>query len=201
MAASLANASRGSETGGTINRILSNSRYLDNGGRQSFLGTSTARSFTLGKLEHAKLLQSALNGRMKGHTVPQQMSPPGGAPAYCWNDECSSGADDESYYGMSLLQLGEHGRPYCHNCIAENPTLVEPPHGTEDLTVAPESWDELSSIQLDTRHDFLTSQQQSVDSMVKYEPWDDAKHSESTEWRPNPDNGLDYDASGHTTLR
>ena len=82
----------------------------------------------LGKLEHAKLLQSALNGRMKGHTVPQQMSPPGGAPTYCWNDECSSGVEGESYYGTSLLQLGENGRPYCHNCIAENPTLVEPPN-------------------------------------------------------------------------
>ena len=91
MASSLINAPRGGETGGTINRILSNSRYLNNGGRQSFLGTSTATSFSLGKLEHAKLLQSALNGRMKGHTVPQQMSPPGGAPTYCWNDECSSG--------------------------------------------------------------------------------------------------------------
>ena len=91
MASSLINAPRGGETGGTINRILSNSRYLNTGGRQSFLGTSTATSFSLGKLEHAKLLQSALNGRMKGHTVPQQMSPPGGAPTYCWNDECSSG--------------------------------------------------------------------------------------------------------------
>ena len=128
MASSLNNALRGGETGGTINRILSNSRYLNNGGRQSFLGTSTATSFSLGKLEHAKLLQSALNGRMKGHTVPQQMAPPGGAPTYCWNDECSSGVEGESYYGTSLLQLGEHGRPYCHNCIAENPTLVEPPN-------------------------------------------------------------------------
>ena len=74
MAASLIKTSHGGETGGTINRILSNSRYLDNGGRQSFLGTSTTRSFTLRKLEHAKLLQSALNGRMKGHTTPQLMA-------------------------------------------------------------------------------------------------------------------------------
>ena len=59
MASSLINAPRGGETGGTINRILSTSRYLNTGGRQSFLGTSTATSFSLGKLEHAKLLQSA----------------------------------------------------------------------------------------------------------------------------------------------
>ena len=74
MASSLINAPRGGETGGTINRILSTSRYLNTGGRQSFLGTSTATSFSLGKLEHAKLLQSALNGRMKGHNVPQLRS-------------------------------------------------------------------------------------------------------------------------------
>ena len=108
MASPLINASRGSETGGSINRILSNSRYLNTGGRQSFLGTSTATSFSLGKLEHAKLLQSALNGRMKGHTVPQKMAPPGGAPAYCWNDNCSSGVEGESYYGTwgGVVPLG-----------------------------------------------------------------------------------------------
>ena len=44
MASSLINAPRGGETGGTINRILSTSRYLNTGGRQSFLGTSTASS-------------------------------------------------------------------------------------------------------------------------------------------------------------
>ena len=60
MASSLINAPRGGETGSTINRILSTSRYLNTGGRQSFLGTSTATSFSLGKLEHAKLPQSAL---------------------------------------------------------------------------------------------------------------------------------------------
>ena len=32
MASSLVNAPRGGETGGTINRILSNSRYLNKGG-------------------------------------------------------------------------------------------------------------------------------------------------------------------------